>query len=288
MLQTFSDEIERVTENAGLSVVSVNSDGRAGTGIAWDEGLVATAYHVVGGEEDVCLSSGGRQFRGTVRGFSEESDFALLQTDMKLNPIPKGDSDRLRVGQFVLALANPYDGGVGATSGIVTGVRKMTSGWRRFSIGEAIVTDAKVNPGYSGGPLVNASGQLIGMNVAYVASRAIAVPVSRMQRLTESILSGRKTGRPYLGVGMNFVRLESSDSRTGHGLIVLSVERGSPADKAGILIGDVILTVGEKHAAESLAEGELLTENDIGRETVLGILRAGRRMEIKAVPGQEE
>lgn len=283
-LQTFSDEIERVTAEAGTSVVSVGSDGRAGTGIVWDEQKVVTAYHVVSGQDEVEVSLQGRRVTGRVKGVDTASDVALIEVGEKLTPIQRGDSDALKVGQFVLALANPYDGGVGATSGIITGVRKRIGGWWRFSVDEAIVTDARVNPGYSGGPLVNASGQLIGMNVAYVSSRGIAVPVNRMARIVDRIMSGRVSARPHLGITMNYVNLPQAVKGARHGLIILSVEKESPAEKAGLMLGDVIVTVGGKSAAEELRFRDLLNEDDIGREVKLGVLRGGNYLELKASP----
>lgn len=283
-LQTFSDEIEKVTAEAGTSVVSVGGDGRAGTGVVWDDRHIVTAYHVVSGQDEVEISFQGRRLPGRVKGSNMASDVALIELNEKMTPIPRGNSDALKVGQFVLALANPYDGGVGATSGIITGVRKRVGGWWRFSVDEAIVTDARVNPGYSGGPLVNAAGQMIGMNVAYVSSRGIAVPVNRISRIVDRIMAGKATARPHLGITMNYVSLPQEMQGAGHGLIILSVEKESPAEKAGLLLGDVIVTVAGKKAAEELRFRELLDEDDIGSNVQLGVLRGGNYLELTAVP----
>lgn len=283
-LQTFSDEIERVTAETGASVVSVGSDGRAGTGVVWDDRKIVTAFHVVSGQDEVEISFQGKQIPGRVKGMDITSDIALIETEEKLTPIQRGDSESLKVGQFVLALANPYDGGVGATSGIITGVRKRIGGWWRFAVDEAIVTDARVNPGYSGGPLVNASGQMIGMNVAYVSSRGIAVPVNRIARIVDRIMSGRTSARPHLGIVMNYVNLPRELQGARHGLIIISVEKGSPAENAGLMLGDVIITVGNKKAAEELRLRDLLDEDDIGKNVKMGVLRGGSYLELTAVP----
>lgn len=271
---------------AGPSVLSVRGPGNAGTGIAWDDMHVVTAHHVVEGFDEVDISVEGRQFSGIVKGHDAALDMALVECRERLSPISRGDSDRLRVGQFVLALANPYDGGVGATSGIITGVRKRVGGWWNFSLDEAIVTDARVGPGYSGGPLVNALGQLVGMNVALVSSRGIAVPVNRIARRVEGILTGRKEVRPYLGVALSYVRLPESMKHGRNGLLIMSVEKDSPAEVAGLIPGDILLTVGGRNASREFGFSNLLEEDAAGKGVMLGILRGGSYLELNAVPGQ--
>ena len=287
-LQTISDDIERVVAEASPSVLSVRGPGNAGTGIAWDERHAVTAYHVVEDYDEVDISVEGRQFSGIVKGHDTASDIALIECSEHLTPIRRDDSDRLRVGQFVLALANPYDGGVGATSGIITGVRKRVGGWWNFSLEEAIVTDARVGPGYSGGPLVNTFGQIVGMNVALVSSRGIAVPVNRIARRVDGILTGKTPGRPYLGVGLSYVRLPESMKQGRNGLLIMSVEKGSPAEAAGLIPGDILLTVGDRNASREFGISNLLAEDAVGKEVMLGILRGGRYIELNAVPSQAQ
>src|SRR3984957_18705860 len=200
ILETFSSAIQQVAESVSPSVVSVSSDGRNGTGIVWDdEGHIVTAYHVVQGLEEVEVGSdSGETFTAKVVGHDKSSDLALLKIEGKLRPIAKGDSESLRVGQFVLALANPYATKASATSGIITGVKRNIGGWWGISIDEAIITDAQVNPGYSGGPLVDASGKMIGLNVASVSSRGIAIPINTISKSFERLASGQAIGRAYL------------------------------------------------------------------------------------------
>ena len=182
ILQTLSNAIQQVAESASPSVVSIRSDGGNGTGIVWDDqGHIVTAYHVVRHVEEVEVSTDdGQTFTAKVVGRDRTSDIALLKVDTKLQPIQKGDSESLKVGQFVLALASPFGSKASATSGIITGVKRNIGGWWGVQIDEAIVTDARVNPGYSGGPLVDASGRMVGLNVALVSSRGIAIPVQKV------------------------------------------------------------------------------------------------------------
>jgi S1-C subfamily serine protease len=218
------------------------------------------------------------------------------QPSPTLKPIAKGDSDSLKVGQFVLALANPYATKASATSGIVTGVKRnnLGGGWWGFNIQDAIVTDARVNQGYSGGPLVDASGKMIGLNVAAVSSRGIAVPIQTISKVFERLAAGKSTGRAYLGIVSNPVPLpedvpdlapQQQKNGQSYGVIVLSVEAGSPAKDAGLALGDVLLSL-DDNPVEGLRDlGSLLTEERIGKATKLRVLRGGKVVELSVTPG---
>ncbi len=290
ILQTLSSAIQQVAEGASPSVVSISSDGGNGTGIVWDDkGHIVTAYHVVRRLDEVEVTSGGQTFTAKVVGRDRTSDIALLQADVKLQPIQKGDSESLKVGQFVLALANAFGPSASATSGIITGVKRNIGGWWGVQIDEAIVTDARVNPGYSGGPLVDASGRMVGMNVALISSRGIAIPVQKVTEVVGSITSGAPTGRAYLGIVSNPVQLPEQatrllSSKQEYGLVVLSVEPGSPADKAGLLLGDVLLGLGTAAVASYGDLTSQLTQNAVGKPTKLRILRAGKLEELTVTP----
>jgi len=292
ILQTLSNAIQGVAESASPSVVSISSNEGTGTGVAWDgEGHIVTAYHVVRHLQEVEVSSdNGQTFTAKLVGSDRSADVAVLKADGVLQPIRKGDSDSLKVGQFVLALANPFGQKASATSGIITGVRRNIGGWWGVQVDEAVVTDARVNPGYSGGPLVDASGAMVGLNVALVSSRGIAIPVRKVSDVVGRILSGKPTGRSYLGIVSNPVPLpEQAQNLPGveqeSGLLVLSVETGSPAEKAGLFLGDVILRFGETTVDGYHDLTRALTLETVGKPTRLEILRAGRVEVLTIVPG---
>jgi S1-C subfamily serine protease len=296
ILQTISGEIERIAENVGRSVVSVGSGQGNGSGIAWDEHTVVTAYHVVRGAEEVNVGTeDGRKLVAKVTGRLRRSDLAVLTVDASLTPIQKGDSDGLKAGQFVLALANPFASRTSVTSGIITGANRTIGGWWGMTIENAVITDARVNPGYSGGPLVDASGQLIGMNVAYFSKRGIAVPVNAIEKVVKRLAEGKPFKRAYLGIVSNPVALPaevSSDQRVGQetGVMVLSIEDGTPAKKSGLAFGDVILKFNGKSISNSDDLTSLLGEEAIGKQAKISILRGGNVVELEITPttGREE
>ncbi|MDA4112452.1 MAG: S1C family serine protease [Thaumarchaeota archaeon] len=292
ILETFSSAIEQVAESVSPSVVSVSSDGRNGTGIVWDdEGHIVTAYHVVQGLEEVEVGSdSGETFTAKVVGQDKSSDLALLKIEGKLRPIAKGDSESLRVGQFVLALANPYATKASATSGIITGVKRNIGGWWGVGIDDAIVTDARVNPGYSGGPLVDASGRMVGLNIAYMSSRGIAVPIQKVSATVQKLASGKVVGRAYLGIVTNPIPIPEDVAKMPevaqeYGLLVLSVEAGSAAKAAGLVFGDVLLGLEDKPVTGFRDLTRLLTEEKIGKALKLKVLRGGRVEALSVTPG---
>jgi S1-C subfamily serine protease len=295
-LQTISGEIERIAENVGRSVVSVGSGQGNGSGIAWDEHTVVTAYHVVRGADEVSIGTeDGRKLVGKVAGRLRRSDLAVLKVDASLTPIQKGDSDGLKAGQFVLALANPFSSRTSVTSGIITGANRTIGGWWGMTIEDAVITDARVNPGYSGGPLVDASGQLVGMNVAYFSKRGIAVPVNTIAKVVKRLAEGKPFKRAYLGIVSNPVALPaevSSDQRVGQetGVMVLSIEDGTPAKKSGLAFGDVILKFNGKSVSNSEDLTSFLGEEAIGKQAKLAVLRGGNVVELEITPttGREE
>jgi len=291
ILESFSSAIQQIAESVSPSIVSVSSEGRNGTGIVWDDqGHIVTAYHVVQGLEEVEVgSNNGESFVAKVLGRDKGSDIALLKTEAKLPPIKRGDSESLRVGQFVLALANPYSTNASATSGIITGVKRSIGGWWGVGIEDAVVTDARLNPGYSGGPLVDASGRMVALNIAYMSSRGIAVPSRKVSETVERLAAGKAVGRAYLGIVTNPIPIPEDVAKVSevgqdHGLIVLSVEAGSAAQASGIKFGDVLLAMDGSPVTGFRDLTRLLTEDKAGRALKLKVLRGGSVEELTVTP----
>lgn len=159
-----------------------------------------------------------------------------------------------------------------------------------MTIDDAVITDAKVNPGYSGGPLVDAAGRLIGMNVAYVSKRGIAVPVNTIAKIVERLQTGRPIRRAYIGVTSSQVAIpEEVSSRPDvgqeSGAMILSVEKGTPASQAGIEFGDVVLRFGGRRVASPDDLAALLgDEETIGKTSDVSVLRGGKVVEFNVTP----
>jgi len=277
------------------SVVKIDGGGRrGGTGVVWSsDGKVVTAAHVVSRSESVEVElRDGKKYDAKVLGTDLDNDVALLKIETdNLVPIELGNSSGIKAGQLVLAFANALGGEPSVTSGVVTSAKRTLSGWGS-TLENAIVTDAPLNPGYSGGPLVDASGRMVGLDVAYFNLRGIAVPIDSVKEVVQDLEKDGKVKRAFLGVYLDEVRLpEELAGRTEvaqtSGLMVLSAEPGTPAKAAGLAMGDVILKLDGK-PTETLHDLHLL----LGRETVgktlpLRLLRGEKPLDVQIVPSEQ-
>ncbi|HUK79567.1 MAG TPA: trypsin-like peptidase domain-containing protein [Nitrososphaerales archaeon] len=296
LLQSFSNAVSELAERTSPSVVSVGAGRRSGSGMVWSaDGLVVTASHVVG-QSDAPLVTlyDGRELEAKVVGRDAYADVALLKVDAQgLTPMTPGTVENLKVGQFVLALANAFGRKASATAGIITSHRRSMRGFWGVMVEDAVVSDAKLNPGYSGGPLVDAWGKLLGMNVAYFAGRGVAVSVDSLRETVGRIAKDGGPKKGYLGVVVEPIEIpedlaKSPEVAQEEGLLVRAVEAGSPARAAGVVIGDVILRLGEAHAADEYSLHKALVGGIVGKATLLRVLRAEKVAELTVTPVEAE
>ena len=289
VLKSFSDALVKVIRVASESVVQVTSGRGVGSGVVWDQtGLIATNAHVIGrsGKIEVGFTNGESLYAKLV-GSDRFSDVALLQTEgtkKNLSPIELADSNNLAVGQFVIALANPFGDTVSASSGIITNPLTRIGGpW----MDGLIVTDVRLNRGYSGGALIDASGRLIGMNAAIFAGRGIAIPISIVSSTVSELASNGSMRRAYLGLVSNPIILPeevASGLDQSEGLIVLSVEPGTPAKEAGVAIGDVVVKMDSRKIESFHDLHRILKASLIGKEITLSVLRGEKLTDLKITP----
>jgi serine protease Do len=292
VLKSISDATTALVQKLAQSVVSINSHMSHGTGIVLNkEGYIVTCNHVLAGCNSVRVGQGEKTYKAEVVGIDPYNDVALLKTEKgDFKPMELGDSDKLSTGQFVLALANPFNRQQPtATTGIITNPDATLRGLRGTAMENAIATDAKLNPGFSGGPLIDAQGKMIGMNVAYVWSRGIAIPINKIKTIADRLISGGEIKRAYLGIVSNTVAIpqELADqigTDQDRGVMIFSVERGSPAKKAGLTMGDVIVKFNGKPVTDFYDLPRLLADDIIGKETKIVILRGEKLMTLTITP----
>src|SRR6059036_3989374 len=270
ILETVSNAIVNVADKLSPSVVRIGAGRwRGGTGTVWSrDGHIVTSNHVLGrtDEIEVGFSDGTKQVAKVV-GRDPYSDIALLKIDSDhLSPVEAGDSDALKVGQFVLALANPMGRNPSATYGIVTNPAFSIRSWWGGAPNKVLVTDARLNPGYSGGPLVDARGRVIGINAAYANNRGISIPVNTVKTVVDKLMQDGKIKRAYMGITAETIRLPDNLVGQPAGLIIYGVDQDSAAKKAGVAIGDVIVKLDGK-PVETLADLRgLLDDGAIGKQ----------------------
>jgi len=295
-LKSLSDATTQLVKKLAKGVVSVNAQMSKGTGVVLDkQGYIVTCNHVLQGCNTVRVGQGERTFEATVVGTDAYSDLALLKVENgNFQSIEMGNSDDVDTGEFVLALANPFNRKQPtATTGIVTNPDSSIRGFRGTAMENVIATDAKLNPGFSGGPLVDAEGKLIGINTAYVWQRGIAIPINRVKRVTDRLLTGGKVKRGYLGLVANTVAIPQEiqdqagiDQETA--VMIFQVEPNEPARKAGLTMGDVIVAFNGKPVADFYDLPRLLSEDVAGKKVTLTILRGEKLVDLNITPTAKE
>jgi S1-C subfamily serine protease len=291
VLKSLSDATSALVQKTARSVVSVNSRMSRGTGIVLNkEGYIVTCNHVLQGCSTVKIGQGEKTYNARIVASDPYNDIALLKAEGTFQQAELGDSDKLNVGQFVIAIANPFNRQQPtATTGIITSVNSTLRGWRGTHMENIIATDAKLNPGFSGGPLADVDGKIIGINTAYVWQRGIAIPINKVKAVADRLMTGKPVKKAYLGVVANTVAIpqelaEQTGLEQETGVMIFSVEHGAPARKAGLMMGDVIVKFNGKPVTNFYDLPRLLAEDVADKETKITILRGEKLLETTVTP----
>jgi S1-C subfamily serine protease len=303
LLDAYSRAVIHAVERVAPAVVSIDvrkndsarrSRAQAGSGSGFvfaTDGLILTNSHVVDGADaiDVTLPD-GRECQADLIGQDRDTDVAIVRiTASDLSAVTFGDSQALRPGQLVIAIGNPYGFQHTVTSGVVSALGRSLRARSGRLIEHVIQTDAALNPGNSGGPLVTSTGDVVGVNTAIIAGGqglSFAVPINTVLTILPLLLRDGRVRRGYLGVAGQDVPLLRRVTRfhrlaQAGGVLVISVEPDGPAHTAGLRDGDIIVSLGQ-HMVSSLDDlHRLLTEDRIGSTVVLGVLRGVERLDLR-------
>jgi len=258
------------------------------SGIEWRSGVVVTVHHGVQRDENIkVLLGAGRAVSAKLAGRDPTTDIAVLRIEEGSSGAPPlGDSTSLRLGHLVLALGRTRRGDLVASSGIIGGISGEWRNRRGGQLDQHIRLDLALYPGFSGGPLLNARGEVVGINTRGLAhGRAVTVPVATVHRVVEELLEKGHIARPYLGLAMQPVEVPENmrsklPTEMRAGLLVMQVENRGPAEKAGVLLGDVLFEVGGKTIEYVDAIQDSLATARVGDVLQVRVIRAG---EIKGV-----
>jgi S1-C subfamily serine protease len=294
LLDAYSTTVVHVVENIAPAVVRVERGRGGGSGVIFTpDGFVLTNSHVVHGASQLTVTlSDGRETRGDLVGDDPHTDLAVLRIDASSLPwAGLGDSRRVRVGQIAIAIGNPFGFHHSATAGIISGVgRSLRAGSGRV-MDDIIQTDAALNPGNSGGPLVTSRAEVIGVNTATILPAqglCFAVASNTARFVAGRLMSDGRVRRSYIGVGGQNVpvprKAGASHVMPASGVLVMSVESGSPAGHAGLANGDIIIAFGETPITGVDDLHRVLTAERIGVASSLTILRNGARQQVTVVP----
>ncbi|MEA5468367.1 HhoA/HhoB/HtrA family serine endopeptidase [Spirulina sp. 06S082] len=255
------------------------------------DGKILTNAHVVAGADTVTVTlKDGRSFQGTVMGSDPATDVAVIKIDEKNLPkVTLGNSDRLQPGEWAIAIGNP----LGLDNTVTTGIISAT-GRSSNQIGVAdkrvnfIQTDAAINPGNSGGPLIDANGNVIGMNTAIIRNAqglGFAIPINQAKQIADQLIAKGSVDHPYLGIQMTpldseiIKQFENSSGQTikaDRGILIVRVIPASPADQGGLKAGDVIQKVGDRAITDAAQVQEIVAGLSIGDELPLTVQRNDR------------
>jgi S1-C subfamily serine protease len=300
-LDAYSQVIVRVADSLRPAVVNLRvGHGRqmgSGSGVLFSpEGYLLTNHHVVGESDKVRVRlHDGQEVTGRVIGNDPWSDLALVRADGDTFPFATlGDSAKLRVGQLVVAIGSPLGFESTLTAGVVSALGRNLRSVTGHLVDNVIQTDAALNPGNSGGPLVDSRGRVVGINTAVIQPAqgiCFAIPINMAKHILPSLLRHGRVIRGYLGLHGRQVPIPLDAGRRvgielGSGVEVLALEPNGPADRAGLEVEDVIVSFGDESVTNVDDLHKFLTEHPVNEATTIGIIRDGQRIELKVAPSE--
>jgi S1-C subfamily serine protease len=284
-LQSSSNDLATAAETVGPSVVAVHGQHRIpSSGIQWRKDVIVTVNHGIRRNEGITVAFGpDKSVEATLAGRDPSTDLAVLKL-ANAGTVPLAslaDASGVKLATLVLALGRSWRGNLVASAGIVGGLSGAWRTWASGKIDQHIRLDLELYSGLSGGPLVNAEGKVIGINTRGVArGRAVTIPASTVDRVVNELLEKGHIARPYLGLAMQPVAIPESlrskfKSELTNGLVVVHVEPSGPADRTGILLGDILVELQGKPLEGLESVQQILSSAKIGQKVTVTVIRGG-------------
>jgi S1-C subfamily serine protease len=284
LLNVLSGQMADAVERIRPALVTVNGRARqSASGIVYAPGLVLTADHVVEREDDLSVrTDDGRMLSAQLVGRDAVSDLAVLRVAELTSDLAVQSSTPARVGQLALAIGRPTPGGPMASLGIVSAVGGPLR-TQRGIVEQVIQTDATPYPGFSGGPLIDPTGAVIGiLTTGLIGGAALAIPATIAWRVASTLAQQGHVKRGFLGISSQPVATNDGQ----RGLLVVRVERGSPAERSGLIVGDVLIGMDGQEVADTDDLQALLAGDRVGRAVPAEIIRGGQKHQITITIGQ--
>ncbi len=295
VLAALSDELADAVARAGASTARVSARRRLGaTGLVWRaDGVIVTADHVVEREEEIRVGlPDGREVPARLLGRDPGTDLAALKVDVEGLTPATPSAGEAKVGHLVLALGRPHDGAPLATLGVVSAVGGAWRTWRGGTLEGVVRSDVTLYPGFSGGPLVDAAGNVIGLNTSLLGrGLTVTIPYQAVDRVIAALVERGKVRRGFLGVATQPVALpgplrQSLGLSQETGLMIVGVEPDSPAERAGLLLGDVLVAFGGQPTDDIEALQRQLGPESVGAERAARVVRAGQVADVLVTVGE--
>lgn len=296
-LDPYSRAVIEAVDAVSPAVVNLDTvEGAASGFIFTPDGFILTNSHVVAAAASLTATlADGRQFEAHLVGADPETDLAVVRiSGDDLVAAPLGDSSAIRVGQLVIAIGNPYGFQYTVTAGVVSAMGRTLRSDAGRQINDVIQTDAPLNPGNSGGPLVTSSGEVVGVNTAAIVPAqgiCFATAINTAKYVSMYLMREGRVRRSYIGIGGHNVAISPQVVRylqlaVDGGVMVESVQGRGPASRAGLLRGDVIIAFGDQPISAIDQLDKLLDEQAVGRPTPITVLRRARLHRLTITPGE--
>lgn len=292
-LVEFSSELADAVERAGKSVITVLEGGREGvSGTVWREGVAVTAEHTIRGLDEVTvLLPSGTKAKARVAGRDHGTDVAILEVP-GVPAASLADESQSRVGDIILAVGRREAEGIAATYGMISAISGPWRTWQGARVDRWLRLDLNPFTGFSGGPIVNARGEAIGMATSGPRRSAVTIPASTVNRVVDQLVQRGRIARGYLGVGMQPVAFpEGTRQSLGlgaeRGLLVVAVAAESPAEKAGMLLGDIIVAAEGSSIQNIQSLQPFLDSENVGKTIVLDVVRGGQIVKLSVTVGEK-
>lgn len=282
-LVEFSNELANAVDRAGASVIGVLEGGREGvSGTIWRDKLAVTAEHTIRGRDEVTVVlPSGETAQASVAARDPGTDIALLNLTSAPQAVRIADESQARVGEIVLSIGRRGNDGLAATYGLISAIGGPWRTWQGARIDRWMRLDVNPFPGFSGGPIIRASGEVLGMATSGPRRSMMTIPASTVNRVVDQLLQGGKVARGYIGVALQPVAFpagawESLGISGDRGLLVVTIAPGSAAEKAGIVLGDVLVSI-DGSPVRSLRSLQFALDGDrIGKPVPVELVRGGR------------
>lgn len=294
-LVALSNSLADAVETAGRHIVAVSARRRsAASGVLWRDGVIVTADHVIERDDNITVQfSDGTKASATLAGRDPTTDLAILsvKTDNSASAANPGPAN-LKVGNLVVAVARPGENGLSVSFGSISGLSGEWRTWSGGRIDQLVRPDVTFYPGFSGGALVEMTGQIVGINTSGLSrSMPLTIPASTVNRVVDALLKSGRISRGYLGVKMQSVTLPESQAKAfgldgGRGLLIVSLEPTGPAATAGVLVGDILIGIEGKPVTESDSVQAVLDPETVGKPVTLRVIRGGADANVKVTVGE--
>ena len=294
VLESLSNDLAGAVDRAGQSVVAIHARRRIpASGVHWRPGIIVGAHHTIQRDEEITVSlADGSTVAATLAGRDPTTDLAVLKVDEAKTAVAMPAHDAaIRVGALVLAIGRPGTA-ITASLGVISAVGGEWRTWHGGTIDRFVRLDLSIYDGFSGGPLVDAGGRVLGINTSGLSrGAALTVPVATVDRVVDQLVERGRVARGYLGLGLQAVRLpaalvERHALPNDIGLMVVSAEPGGPGDSAGVIIGDVIIAVDTTPVGDPAQLLAFLSGDRIGKPIALRLIRAGEPHEVTLTVGE--